>query len=136
MDLPGAIITAVPLLTFVALFGIAVHRAIRRMPRSVRPWVAACVITTSLTVATYGWGAVHLYTPDIAETCATTYRIAWDARFGATSLLPLSRRCAAGVDLVPAYVNPALGGLAVAVVASVGMVVWAWARLPGRAVRV
>ncbi|SES32941.1 hypothetical protein [Actinokineospora terrae] len=129
MDLPGAVATAAPLLAVTAVATSLVHRALRQLPGSVRPWVAVCAVAGLLTVATYGWGAAHLYTPDIAETCATVHRVAWDGHFGTTSLLPLSRLCAAGVDLVPGYVNPALAALAAAVVASLGMAVRALRRV-------
>ncbi|GAA2966313.1 hypothetical protein [Actinokineospora diospyrosa] len=127
----GAVVTAVPLVAIAGAVVLLAHRASRRLPRSVRPWVVAGVLIGVLTVATYGWGAAHLYTPDISETCALVHGIAWDARVGGTTLLPLSRQCAAGVDLVPGYVNPALAGLALAVTACLGMAARAWTRTLG-----
>ncbi|MBM7776114.1 hypothetical protein JOD54_006318 [Actinokineospora baliensis] len=100
-----------------------VHKASRRLPRAVRPWAVVGVVAALSAVATYGWGAAHMYTPDISETCALVYGIAWDARVGGSTLLPLSRQCAAGIDLVPGYVNPAMAGLALAATACLGMAV-------------
>jgi len=81
---------------------------------------AGCALLAAFLV--YGWGAEHMFTPDIADSCGydEIYRMPpeyqYDVRY-----FPLSRKCDATTDLVPAYVNPTvLALLGLAAVSGVG----------------
>lgn len=92
----------------------AVHIGAGRLfSRPVRPWVQAAAYAPIAAVGLYAWGAAHMFTMDIGETCKLTYGQQWDPDYTGESLFPLSSKCNASFDLVPAYVNPGVVGLLV-----------------------
>lgn len=100
----------------VLALAVAVHvGAGRRFSRPVRPWVEAAAYAPMAAVLLYAWGAAHMFTMDIGEACNLTYGQRWDPDYAGESLFPLSKKCNASFDLVPAYVNPRVFGLLVVI---------------------
>ncbi|MCC8250067.1 hypothetical protein [Saccharothrix luteola] len=83
------------------------------VPGTARRWAVAASCAPLAAFLVYAWGAIHLYTPDVRETCDLEHG-GWDPAHGQVTYFPLSRRCNAYQDLVPAYVNPTVVVLLVA----------------------
>ncbi|QQQ78273.1 hypothetical protein IOD16_07320 [Saccharothrix sp. 6-C] len=93
-----------------------------RVPGTARRWAVAASCAPFAAFLVYAWGAIHLYTPDLRETCALAHG-GWDRAYGQVTYFPLSRRCNAYQDLVPAYVNPAVVVLLTATALFAGLAV-------------
>ncbi|UBU15283.1 hypothetical protein [Nonomuraea gerenzanensis] len=74
-------------------------------PAPVGRWVQAAAYTALAGGAMYVWGAFHLFTLDVRETCLLQHGQGWEPGHG-ERFFPLSKRCNADYDLVPGYVNP------------------------------
>lgn len=92
------------------------------VPATARRWAVAASCALPVALLVYAWGALHLYTPDIRETCDLVHG-GWDRAYGRVTYLPLSRRCNAYHDMVPSYVNPTVAVLLVATVLCAGLAV-------------
>ena len=121
----GNAVWVVLLLAPVAIaLAVAVHIGAGRVfSRSVRPWVEAAGYAPIAAVLLYAWGAAHMFTMDIGETCKLTYGQRWDPDYTGASLFPLSSKCNASFDLVPTYVNPGVVGLLVLIPAFLAVAV-------------
>jgi len=93
-----------------------------RAPGTARRWAVAASCAPFAALLVYAWGAIHLYTPDVRETCDLEHG-GWDRAHGQVTYFPLSRRCNAQHDLVPAYVNPTVVVLLVVAVLFAGLAV-------------
>ncbi|MBB5957459.1 hypothetical protein FHS29_004054 [Saccharothrix tamanrassetensis] len=80
------------------------------VPGTTRRWAVAALCAPPAAFLVYVWGAIHMYAPDIRETC-TLQHGGWDPAYGRVTYLPLSRKCNAYQDMVPSYVNPAVVAL-------------------------
>jgi hypothetical protein len=105
----------------------------RRQSRQVRPWIEAAGYTLLAAVLLYAWGVEHIFSWDLKETCGLRYGEPVDPAYAYTGdhFWPLSQRCNATFDLVPAYVNPG-----VAVLTAASPVCLAVALFVGRRVRI
>ncbi|WP_055524980.1 hypothetical protein [Streptomyces graminilatus] len=91
-------------------------------------WVAALVAAPFLLAITFFVG-IFAGGQEIDETCASLGR-PLDERYRAEHwrepgrLFPLHNKCDADYDLVPVWVNPAIIGLTLLIVVSVGVGLW------------
>ncbi|XVS66520.1 hypothetical protein ACQPYE_10805 [Actinosynnema sp. CA-299493] len=92
------------------------------VPGTARRWAVAASCAPLAAFLVYAWGAIHLYTPDIRETCDLEHG-GWDRAYGRVTYLPLSRRCNAVQDMVPGCVNPTVAVLLVATALFAGLAV-------------
>ncbi|MFF4084495.1 hypothetical protein ACFYZN_34635 [Streptomyces sp. NPDC001777] len=104
-----------------------------------QPAVLLGAALTSASLAAMAWGfGIFSGGLDVQETCELTLHItydqAWRDRTGAdgTSYFPLSNACNEHIDLVPAWVNPAIVALAVL---AVGALVLAFFRIASAILR-
>ncbi|QUQ63080.1 hypothetical protein [Kutzneria sp. CA-103260] len=77
--------------------------------------VGGCALLAAVLV--YGWGAEHMFTWDVAQACGYRQSYEMPVQYGNPEFLPLSLKCSATKDLVPAYVNPTVLALLVVTVA-------------------
>lgn len=93
-----------------------------RVPGTARRWAVAALCAPPAAFLVYAWGAIHLYAPDVRETCVLEHG-GWDRAYGQVTYFPLSRKCNAYQDMVPPYVNPAVVLLLVATALFAGLAV-------------
>ncbi|MFE6691655.1 hypothetical protein ACFVFQ_34940 [Streptomyces sp. NPDC057743] len=98
---------AIPVVALVCLYWAC--RILSRSWLSVRVsrWVEGAFCGLLGTISMYAWGVFEGSPFDIEETCRLNHGQQWDPdAAGPGSLFPLSNKCNATYELVPAYVNP------------------------------
>lgn len=99
-----ALVVTVPvaILILVDLF-----RWSRRLSDAVRPWALAAGSLLLAAAEVYAIGLVHtvVFWADVQEVCVSRYQN-FHSGYGQAGYWPLERKCAAHIDMVPAYVNP------------------------------
>src|SRR4051794_10039394 len=88
----------------------------RRLSRPVRPWIEAAAYALLAAFLLYVWGAEHMFAWDIRETCELNHNQHVDPAYAYSGdhFWPLSQKCNAMFDMVPAYVNPGVAVLTLA----------------------
>ncbi|MET9513846.1 hypothetical protein [Streptomyces sp. NPDC002994] len=93
-----------------------------RWPRGPRAWAYAAAAAALGAGSLYVWGLVSLFgTYDLEEFCTLTKHQDFDPEYAYATeqWFPLSQKCNATYDLVPAYVNTGVVALAALTVACV-----------------
>ncbi|MDX3076284.1 hypothetical protein [Streptomyces sp. MI02-7b] len=73
-------------------------------------WVVAAGTFLLLTTLTFGYGLWHTLVLDKREFCTVILHQRYDPKYALSDeqLFPLSQKCNASYDMVPAFVNPSI----------------------------
>jgi hypothetical protein len=75
-----------------------------------RNWIVAAGVSLLLAALMSGYGAWRMVVPDKKEFCTTVLHQRYDPAYALDDerFFPLTQKCNASYDLVPAFVNPSI----------------------------
>jgi hypothetical protein len=75
-----------------------------------RNWVVAAGMSLLLATLTCGYGAWHMFALGKEEFCTIVLHQRYDPKYALSDdqLFPLTQKCNASYDMVPAFVNPSI----------------------------